>query len=112
MVNNVSIATRPLVYSAFRYINNKVWTALAEYIDNSLQSFLNHRDELEKINHDGKLNVSINLDFDDDTITIKDDAYGIDEESYQRAFELANIPLDANGLNEFGMGMKVSSVWL
>lgn len=48
MVNNVSIATRPLVYSAFRYINNKVWTALAEYIDNSLQSFLNHRDELEK----------------------------------------------------------------
>ena len=112
MVNNVSIATRPLVYSAFRYINNKVWTALAEYIDNSLQSFLNHRDELEKINHDGKLNVSINLDFDDDTITIKDDAYGMDEESYQRAFELANIPLDANGLNEFGMGMKVSSVWL
>lgn len=62
MANNVSIATRPLVYSAFRYINNKVWTALAEYIDNSLQSFLNHRDELEKINHDGKLNVSINLD--------------------------------------------------
>ena len=53
MANNVSIATRPLVYSAFRYINNKVWTALAEYIDNSLQSFLNHREELEKINHDG-----------------------------------------------------------
>ena len=112
MANNVSIATRPLVYSAFRYINNKVWTALAEYIDNSLQSFLNHREELEKINHDGKLNVSINLDFDNDTITIKDDAYGIEEANYQRAFELANIPLDANGLNEFGMGMKVSSVWL
>ena len=49
MANNVSIATRPLVYSAFRYINNKVWTALAEYIDNSLQSFINHREELEKI---------------------------------------------------------------
>lgn len=112
MVNNVSIATRPLVYSAFRYINNKVWTALAEYIDNSLQSFLNHREELEKINHDGKLNVSINLDFENDTITIKDDAFGIEEANYQRAFELANIPLDANGLNEFGMGMKVSSVWL
>lgn len=112
MANNVSIATRPLVYSAFRYINNKVWTALAEYIDNSLQSFLNHREELEKINHDGKLNVSVNLDFDNDTITIKDDAYGIEEANYQRAFELANIPLDANGLNEFGMGMKVSSVWL
>ena len=112
MANNVSIATRPLVYSAFRYINNKVWTALAEYIDNSLQSFLNHRDVLKGMNHDGKLNVSINIDFVNDTITIVDDAYGIEEENYQRAFELANIPLDGNGLNEFGMGMKVSSIWL
>lgn len=111
MANNVSIATRPLVYSAFRYINNKVWTALAEYIDNSLQSFLSHREVLEMTNHNGKLNVTINLDIENDTITITDDAYGIEEINYQRAFELANIPLDANGLNEFGMGMKVSSIW-
>lgn len=30
--NKVSIATKPLVYSAFRYIENKVWNALAEYV--------------------------------------------------------------------------------
>lgn len=112
MANNVSIATKPLVYSAFRFINNKVWTALAEYVDNSLQSYLNHKELLSKLNHDGKLNVLINIDFDNDVITIKDDAYGIAEQDYQRAFELANIPLDAEGLNEFGMGMKVSSIWL
>lgn len=112
MANNVSIATRPLVYSAFRYINNKVWNALAEYIDNSLQSYLSHRDILSPLNKDGKLNVEINIDVDNDVITIKDDAFGIEEANYGRAFELANIPLDAEGLNEFGMGMKVSSVWL
>lgn len=33
--NKVSIATKPLVYSAFRYIENKVWNALAEYVDNA-----------------------------------------------------------------------------
>ena len=112
MANNVSIATKPLVYSAFRFINNKVWTALAEYVDNSLQSFLNHKELLSKLNCNGKLNVYINIDFDNDEITIKDDAFGIAEQDYQRAFELANIPLDAAGLNEFGMGMKVSSIWL
>ena len=37
--NKVSIATKPLVYSAFRYIENKVWNALAEYVDNAVQSF-------------------------------------------------------------------------
>ena len=113
MPSNVSIATRPLVYSTFRYISNKVWNALAEYIDNSIQSFLDHQDVLSKINPDGiKLRVSINMDFENDTIIIEDNAFGITEENYQRAFELANIPLDNKGLNEFGMGMKVSSIWL
>ena len=112
MASNVSIATRPLVYSTFRYINNKVWNALAEYIDNSIQSFEDHRDELKTLNCDGKLHVRIDIDFTNETITILDDAYGITEQNYQRAFELANLPLDNQGLNEFGMGMKVSSIWL
>ena len=80
MAYNVSIATRPLVYSTFRYINNKVWNALAEYIDNSIQSFENHIDVLKAINKDGKLHVSVSIDFDKDVITIVDDAYGIEEE--------------------------------
>jgi len=111
-MSNVSIATRPLVYSTFRYINNKVWHALAEYIDNSIQSFQDHKEELQNLNRDGKLHVRIDIDFDNDTISIQDDAYGITKENYQRAFELANLPLDREGLHEFGMGMKVSSIWL
>lgn len=112
MANKVSIATKPLVYSAFRYINNKVWNALAEYVDNSYQSYEDHKDILSEINPNGTVRVNIDIDFDNDTIVIEDNAYGIEEENYQRAFELANIPLDATGLNEFGMGMKVSSIWL
>lgn len=110
--NKVSIATKPLVYSAFRYIENKVWNALAEYIDNAIQSFKDHSDLLHSINPNGKLRVEINIDIDNDIITITDNAFGISEENYDRAFELANIPLDRKGLNEFGMGMKVSSIWL
>lgn len=112
MASNVSIATKPLVYEVFRFINNKVWNALAEYIDNSIQSYLNHKTILNNINQDGKLTVSIDIDFENDTIIIEDNAFGITKDDYQRAFELANIPLDNNGLNEFGMGMKVSSIWL
>lgn len=110
MTNKVSIATKPLVYSTFRFINNKVWYALAEYVDNSIQSFLDNKDILTKVNPHGKLRVEINID--DDLITITDNAGGIADKNFQRAFELANIPLDATGLNEFGMGMKVSSIWL
>lgn len=112
MRNNVSIATKPLVYQTFRHISNKVWNALAEYIDNAIQSFEDHKEELQKLNRDGKLHIQIDIDFEKDTISILDDAYGITEENYQRAFELANLPLDRKGLHEFGMGMKVSSIWL
>lgn len=110
--NKVSIATKPLVYSAFRYIENKVWNALAEYVDNAVQSFKDHIDILSGINPNGKLRVEINIDEGNDIITITDNAFGITNENYDRAFELANIPLDRKGLNEFGMGMKVSSIWL
>lgn len=111
-MNKVSIATKPLVYSTFRYISNHVWHAIGEYVDNSIQSYLDHQELLMKINPRHKLNVSINFDIDHDIITIKDNAFGIEESKFDRAFELANVPLDATGLNEYGMGMKVSSIWL
>ena len=106
----VSIATKPLVYQVFRHISNKAHNALAEYVDNSISSFERHTDILKPLNPNGKLKVEITIT--DDYIRIEDNAFGIEEENYQRAFELARIPLDATGLNEFGMGMKVSSIWL
>lgn len=111
-MNKVSIATKPLVYSTFRYISNHVWHAIGEYVDNSIQSYLDHIDVLKEINPHHKLQVSIDLDLENDAITIKDNAFGIENSKFDKAFELANVPLDATGLNEFGMGMKVSSIWL
>lgn len=111
-MNKVSIATKPLVYATFRYISNHVWHAIGEYVDNSIQSYLDHKDILQEINPLHKLTVSINFDLDNDTITIQDNAFGIELSKFDKAFELANVPLDATGLNEYGMGMKVSSIWL
>ena len=109
MKESVSIATKPLVYQVFRHVENKVQYALAEYIDNSISSFEHHKDILSKINPNGKVRVDVVLL--DDCIRITDNAFGIEKDNYQRAFELAQVPLDAKGLNEFGMGMKVSSIW-
>lgn len=110
ITEKVSIATKPLVYQVFRHISNKVHNALAEYVDNSISSFKQHADILKQLNPNGRVRVDITIT--DDYIQVKDNAFGIDKENYQRAFELARVPLDATGLNEFGMGMKVSSIWL
>lgn len=111
-INKVSIALNPNVYSTFRNLNNTVSNTLGEYVDNAVQSFLNHKTELFDLESNYKLRIEISVDWENRTILISDNAAGIDAVNYQRAFEPAHIPLDDTGLNEFGMGMKTASVWL
>jgi len=86
---------------------------MAEFVDNSLQSFLDYREELERIEGpDTKLKVSIELNLTGDKrIIIRDNAAGIHVNDYIRAFQPAAVPLDRSGLSEFGMGMKSAACW-
>lgn len=111
-INKVSIALQPSVYKTFRALNNTVALTLSEYVDNSLQSYLDHKERLLLLDPDFSFEVSIEVDQKENRIIIKDNAGGIDYVNYQRAFEPANIPLDNSKLNEFGMGMKTASIWL
>jgi hypothetical protein len=90
-----------------RHLNYKPWFAMAEFVDNSVQSFLDRQGELEAAG-DGlhRVRVAIELDEDGQRITIRDDAAGIHEKDYARAFRPAALPPDRTGLAEFGMGMK------
>lgn len=112
-VETVSIKIQTGVYGQFRNLNNKVWFALGEYVDNAVQSFEHNKDVLKKA-HNGKyqFEVRINIDWESSIIKIYDNAAGIDTKNFQRAFEPANIPIDNTGLHEFGMGMKTASIWL
>jgi len=111
-INKVSIALKPSVYSTFRALNNTVSYTFGEYVDNAVQSYLNNKNALLAVEPDYILEIKITVDWTERTITIIDNAAGINAENYERAFEPAHIPLDATGLNEFGMGMKTASVWL
>jgi hypothetical protein len=109
----VSIRPGVGILPVLRHLNYKPWFALAEFVDNSLQSFLDYREELERVEGQGfKLAVTIEIDpADEGSITIRDNAAGIHEADYVRAFRPAEIPPDAHGLSEFGMGMKSAACW-
>ncbi len=99
--------------AVLRHLNYKPWYALGEFVDNSLQSFIEHRAELEKIHDDQfKLQVKIEIDTASPSqISIRDNAAGIFESEYSRAFRPAAVPPDRSGLAEFGMGMKSAACW-
>lgn len=112
-VKSVNIQPGVSVLSVLRHLNYRPWFALGEFVDNALQSFLAHRDKLKALHgEDVRLAVSIDIDSTKPgRIAIRDNAAGIDERNYKRAFRPAAIPPDRSGLSEFGMGMKSAACW-
>ena len=101
------------VLSVLPHLNYRPWYALAEFVDNSLESFLRHRAEVASADgKKAKLRVEVAIDSSDDgSIAVRDNAAGIYEGEYQRAFRLAEPPPHLSGLSEFGMGMKSAACW-
>ena len=111
--HRVSIRPGVGILSVLRHLNYKPWFALAEFVDNSVQSYLQNRLRLEELHgKDFRLKVEIEIERSDETrIKIRDNAAGIATADYARAFRPAELPNDRTGLAEFGMGMKSAACW-
>ncbi|MYB94501.1 ATP-binding protein [Candidatus Poribacteria bacterium] len=101
------------ILSVLSHLNYKPWFAIAEFVDNSIQSFLDYREEIERIDgKDAKLRVAIELDSSEGgRLIVRDNAAGIHEADYPYAFRPAEVPANTSGLSEFGMGMKSAACW-
>ena len=110
-----SVDIRPGVglYALFPSLRYTPWVALGEMVDNSIQSYIQHKDELIALNGpDYKLRVDINFSGGDNpTIQLVDNAAGIYTKDIGRAFTPAMPPLDKTGISQYGIGMKSSACW-
>ena len=107
-----SVNMRPTIGMLYnmRFMSYEQSFALAEFVDNSIQSFLDNEEEIKAIDgEDARLTVNIVLA--NDTLYITDNAGGISEENYQRAFSTGERGDRTTGLSEFGMGMKAAACW-
>ncbi len=111
-ISQVSIALKPNVYTTFRDLPNTLSNTLGEYVDNAVQSYFDNKERLRFYEPNYKLRIDLIMDWEKNSFSIIDNAAGISEKNYLRAFEPANIPENRAGLNEYGMGMKTASVWL
>lgn len=109
----IEIRPEVTMLSVLRHLNYKPWFAIAEFIDNAMQSYLSNRDSLIALNGPNyKLKVDVRLDTSGPgLIVVTDNAAGISTVDFPRAFRAAQVPTDRSGLSEFGMGMKSAACW-
>ena len=104
----VNIAPGVAMLTVLGSLPYKPWFALAEYVDNSLQSHLT-----APVGSAPEI-LRVTIDFDPSglgELVITDNAQGIQLADFPRAFRAASVPPDRTGLSEFGMGMKSASCW-
>lgn len=101
------------LYALFPSLRYSPWVALGEMVDNSIQSYLEHKDELLAIHGPSyKLRVDINFSGGDNpTVQLLDNAAGIFTKDIARAFTPAMPPTDKSGISQYGIGMKSSACW-
>ncbi len=114
MSRKLNIRPTSSVYATYKRLSYQPWTAIAEFVDNSTQSFYDHKAELLDIKYNKGLRIEINYvdsPAEGDRLEIIDDAYGMEWDDFQRAVILDKPPINRDGRNEFGMGLKTAACW-
>lgn len=106
----VEIRPEVAIYAAFARLNYRPWYALAEFVDNAVQSYLSNKSALIGVAGSG-YRLTIRIEIGPESICIEDNAAGIPLADFPRAFLPASPPPDTSGLSEFGLGMKAAACW-
>lgn len=112
-LKSVNIRPGVSVLSVLSHLNYRPWFALAEFVDNSVQSYLANVQHIQDI-WGANFQLQVKIDFNSSApakISVRDNAAGIALSDFPRAFRPAIAPLDRSGLCEFGMGMKSAACW-
>jgi hypothetical protein len=109
----INIRPGVAILALFPHMNYKPWFALAEFVDNALASYNANRHRLIELNGPSyQFRVVVEVDgADEGAVRVWDNAGGIGQGDYDRAFVTAAPPPDTTGLSEFGIGMKSASCW-
>lgn len=110
-INSVIVRPDVGMLALFPAMNYKPWYAIGEFVDNALQSWQSNRERLSSALGSARININIEFNAADETITINDDAAGICTTDIPRAFTPASPPADQTGLSQFGIGMKSAAAW-
>lgn len=117
----ISIEAKQGVYLLYKNYPYKAPQVFGEFIDNAIQSAEDHKIQMTSESPEYQLKVDIDIEWFNDpadnivkakSITIQDNAAGMNGDRFKYALNLADDRVTRQGMNEFGVGMKGASAWL
>lgn len=110
-VFELNIQPAASILNVFSRLSYKPWYAIAEFVDNSTQSYISHAEILDRVPGFDKLVVSVKYSPITNILTITDNAFGMEIERFRDAILLDSRNDTQSGRNEFGMGLKTAASW-
>jgi len=113
-MTGMSVVIGPETVRSYKRLAYEVWWAIAEFVDNSTQSYFSHRGELDSIldQRGERFEVFLAYDRERRELRVSDNAMGMSLDELTRAVRIGTPPEDSSGRHEFGMGMKTAACWL
>ena len=110
---DIDITVDSSILAQFQNMPMEMFKVFREFIDNSLQSYWDHKEKLDSLPGSPKKLV-VQIEWTKSEIVITDNAWGMDEEAFGRALKL-NKPserADENDrLSRFGWGLKTAACY-
>lgn len=99
---------------SYKRLSYTPWHALAEFVDNSTQSYFNNREVLDQAYEASgeRLRVDVVYDRDNVGLRVTDNAMGMDRAELEYALRVGARPANTSGRSKYGMGLKTASCWL
>jgi len=103
------------VIQSYKRLSYTPWHAIAEFVDNSTQSYFDNKDILDTEYDKNKELLEVSIVYDKDKeglIRVADNAMGMSYSELERALHVGAKPPDCSGRSQYGMGLKTAACWL
>ncbi len=109
----ISLVIESDIIRSYRRLAYTPWHALAEFVDNSTQSYFNNKAALDAA-YAGKERLEVRIVYDPKggLLRLSDTAMGMSFDELVHALKIGKPPAVATGRSQFGLGLKTAACWL
>lgn len=113
---SIQLVIGPEAINSYQRLSYTPWHAIAEFVDNSTQSYLDNKAVLDQqLTKDGQrfeVSIAYEANQGNGVLRVSDNAMGMSYGDLERALHIAMPPANRLGRSRYGMGMKTAAFWI